>query len=327
MVRITVRRAFAATATTLLLVSVAHADPVPRSNPDTCPTAFDCGALSARLAGADHDYPPALRASARACKMDAQFCEAHASLLIDAGRAHGGDPQRGLAMLEEGCRKNEPSYCSRLARVYDDPRPESGFSRRASDAERVLSAECDHGDSISCGMLANFYEKGCAFHTKHCPPGGTTDKAKALYALEKACRTPDQYAAGYCADLGDKLSRGTLGPTDRPRARTLLEDACTKGYWCNRAIALALEDNDLASAERVASSSCERQRMDLYCDEITRLEPKDPTWARATYTHLCAQPGNGRTKQWACAQEARLGSAAGSQAHPVRQSVPDRSPF
>jgi len=295
----------AAALAVVALVSVGHADPVPRSDPDTCPTAFDCGALSARLAAVDHDYPAALRASARACQMDAMFCNDHATLLVDAGKARGGDPDKGLEMLEASCAKPDTFACSKLSRVYDDPPAASGFRRRPADAERILSSECDGGESVSCGMLAGFYERGCAYHTKNCPPGVAPDKAKAKSTLEKACRTNDEHAAGYCAELGDKLVTGELGPKDRPRGRALLEAACAKGYWCERAVDLALADGDLAAAKRTASAGCQYRPFVDDCGLIEKLEPKDRAWARAEYSKLCASARIPSTKQWACAREAR----------------------
>src|SRR5437868_6572859 len=139
--------------------SSAQANPIAWSPPDTCPDGFTCGALSARLAAHDNDWPGAFRAIQRACAFDSLFCQQYATLLIDAGPARGGNIAKGLTMLEDMCTKDH-DVCSTLARIYDSPPSSSGLTRDSKKAETILTAECARADAMSCLSLGRLYLKG-----------------------------------------------------------------------------------------------------------------------------------------------------------------------
>lgn len=152
----------------LFSVSAAMAEPTAARNPDTCQDAFSCGALSAHLAGAD--YPGAFRAIRRGCEIETRTpieggalfaCEHYAELLISAGTARGGDPAKGVAMLEQMCKarpvasSGSVSPCSTLARECENPpkqRPCGPLFRRACQLSRkkVRRARERHA-TTNCG--------------------------------------------------------------------------------------------------------------------------------------------------------------------------------
>jgi hypothetical protein len=103
---------------------------------------------------------------------------------------------------------------------------------------------------------------------------------------------------------------GTLGRLDRQRGRALLQDACTKGYWCNEAVDLALEDGDVASAEKTADAGCTGVAGWLFCPSVEKIERKDPAWARAEYARVCATARLPSTKRWACEHDTKAHPAA-----------------
>lgn len=223
------------------------------ATPDTCPDPFSCGAMSARLAGKEGDYPGAFRAIRRGCdlekrspkKGDALFaCEQYAQLLVSAGRGRGGDPAEGMAMLEQMC-KDRPattdtsvSPCSSLSRYYRRPPKASGLSPRLDKALAIESAACDHGDALACSVLGDLLLQG--------GPGVSPDAAKARAAFEKGCAGSGSHAAGVCGALGEKVAEGKLGGApDRKAARPFLTKSCDGGYRCDLLIEhLLLEHRD-----------------------------------------------------------------------------------
>jgi len=265
---------------TLFVSASASASPSPAPNPDACASAFSCGALSARLAGRENDYPGAFRAIRRGCdietraprKGDALFaCEQYAELLISAGRARGGDPPRGITMLEEMCQarpattSTSVSPCSALARYYDRPPPASGLPRRTGMAAAIERAACDRGDPLSCSALGDLYLKG--------GPGLPADVGKARAAMEKGCAGNDHYAAGVCGSLGAKVAEGKLGaPPDTAAATPFLTKACARGYRCDLLVGILLragrEDEAVRVFDRPTSFFGSRSEWALrYCRE------------------------------------------------------------
>ena len=244
---------------TLLATSSAIAAPIAKSNPDTCPDAFTCGALSVRLAGNDDDYPGAFRAIRRGCEIetrapipgDALFaCEQYAELLISAGAARGGDPPRGIAMLERMCKaqpsstEGNPSPCGTLAREYDKPPRASGLPRRTDKAAALQSAACDQGDAVACSSLGDMYLKG--------GPGFPADAVKGRAAMDKGCAGSDHYAAGVCGSIGSMLAEGKLGAApDRRAAMPYLNTSCAQGYRCDLYVEFLLRDGRDDEAVRV----------------------------------------------------------------------------
>ncbi len=246
---------------TLLATSSARAEP-PRTrslNPDTCSTAFDCGALSAQLAGKYDDYPRAFRAIRRGCEIetrapipgDALFaCEDYAQLLITAGAARGGDAPRGIAMLEQMCKARpistdgNPSPCSTLARDYEKPPAASGLPRRTDKAAALQSVACDQGDALACSSLGDMYLKG--------GPGFPADPVKGRAAMDKGCAGSDHYAAGVCGSIASMLAEGKLGAApDRRAAMPYLVKSCAQGYRCDLYVEFLLRDGRDDEAVRV----------------------------------------------------------------------------
>ncbi len=241
-------------------VSAAMAQPAAptKSNPDTCRDAFSCGAMSARLAGSENDYPGAFRAIRRGCEIetrapiagDALFaCEQYAELLVSAGSARGGDPAKGIAMLEQMCAarpfsaNGSISPCSTLAREYDKPPRASGLPRRTDRAAVLESAACDQGDAMSCSALGDMYLEG--------GPGFPVDTTKARAAMDKGCAGSDHYAAGVCGSIGSMLAEGKLGAApDRKAAMLYLEKSCAQGSRCDLYVEFLLRDGRDADAIR-----------------------------------------------------------------------------
>ena len=238
---------------------LAMAEPAAKSNPDTCRSAFSCGAMSAHLAGKENDYPGAFRAIRRGCEIetrapiegDALFaCEQYAELLISAGTARGGDPAKGMTMLEQMCRarpvstEGSVSPCSTLAREYDKPPKASGLPRRTDKAAALQSAACDQGDATSCSSLGDMFLKG--------GPGFPADAAKARAAMDKGCAGTDHYAAGVCGSIGSMLAEGKLGGApDRGAAMPYLIKSCAQGYRCDLYVEFLLRDGRDDEAVRV----------------------------------------------------------------------------
>lgn len=259
-------------------------NPPPRPDPDRCASPFDCGALSARLAGREDDYPGAFRAIRRGCDIetrrpnpgDAKFaCEQYAELLVSAGPSRGGDPPRGIAMLEAMCKERpvatstSTSPCSTLAREYDHPPPRSGLPRRADKALALRRAACDRGDSLACDAVGDTYRKGA--------PGVATDLAAARAAYDKGCSGTDSYAAGVCGALASLLVEGKLGaPPDPVAARPYLERSCAHGYRCDLLVDLLLREGKDAEAVRVLERPTsffgrKAEIADRYCREGHRV--------------------------------------------------------
>lgn len=260
----------------LFVAAPALADPIAWSPPASCPDGFTCGALSARLAGHDNDWPGAFVAAKRACDFDALFCEDYAKLHVLAGPQRGGDPQRGLAMLEGMCMKDR-AVCSTVARMYDAPPRESGLARDSAKAERILRDVCAHDDFLSCSTLGKLYLKG--------GPGVSVDPTKARKAYEDGCKGSDHYAAGVCGELADELLKGSFGPPDRRAAAGYLERSCAQGYRCDLAVRVMLDDKDVERAKANALRGCER----FYCAGIKEVGKVDPAWADAKLRELCAR--------------------------------------
>lgn len=243
----------------LFVVSVSSAAPSTKPKPETCASAFSCGAMSAHLAGRQNDYPGAFRAIRRGCEIetraprkgDAKFaCEQYAELLISAGTARGGDPPRGMSMLEEMCKARPTttstsiSPCSALAREYDRPPRASGLPRRTDKAAALERAACDQGDALSCSALGDLYRKG--------GPGLAVDLPKARAAMEKGCSGTDHYAAGVCGSLGSMIVEGKLGAAPDPKAAMpYLTKSCAGGYRCDLLVGILLRDGQEAEAVRV----------------------------------------------------------------------------
>jgi TPR repeat protein len=251
-----------ATLAVFFAASTTMARPAKTNAPDTCDSAFSCGALSARLAGRENDYPGAFRAIRRGCEIeqraprkgDALFaCEQYAMLLISAGTARGGDPAQGLAMLEQMCterpRSSERSVspCAALARTYDRPPQASGLPRRADKAAALRSAACDSGDVLACSSLGEMYLKGA--------PRFPADITKAREAMEKGCRGNGHYAAGVCGSLGSMIAEGKLGAPNPKAAMPYLTKSCAQGYRCDLLVQYLLRDGRDEEALRALDSA------------------------------------------------------------------------
>jgi TPR repeat protein len=253
----------------------ASADPIAWSPPDKCPDGFTCGALSARLAAHDGDWPGAFVAAKRACAFDALFCQDYAQLYVSVSSQHGGDAQKGIAMLEDLCKKDH-TVCTTLARDYDNPPRESGLARDAQKAERIYIQECDGGDFLTCSSLGRLYLK-------------QGDIVKARFAMEKGCAGNDHYAAGVCSTIATELVAGSFGSRDAKGAIPYLEKSCTQGYRCDLGVELLTSGKDmppdLDKAKKMARTSCER----FYCGPMEVIAKKDPAWAKAQLTELCAR--------------------------------------
>jgi len=271
-----------------------------KSDPDRCPDAFSCGALSAHLAGKNIDYPGAFRAIERACRMDELFCEQHATLFISAGPDRGGNPAKGFAMLEALCKKipNTPDArfhpCSTLAREYQHPPKSSGVAPQLRKAEKLLDSNCSAGDWLDCSALGDLYLKG-----------GTdvpADMVKARASYDRGCSGgTDHYSFGVCSTLGDKLHKGVFGEDKKAEALPYLEKSCSRGYRCDLAFEIHTQKNDTAAAKRIARKQCEQAIFD--CDLIAKFETKDRTWAKEQYRQVCQDRGT----KVACQSYERLG--------------------
>jgi TPR repeat protein len=237
----------------------AMAAPPAKRMPDTCRSAFDCGAMSAHLAGKENDYPGAFRAIRRGCEIETRApvdgdslfaCEQYAELLISAGTARGGDPAKGMTMLEQMCKarpvstNGSPSPCGTLAREFNRPPKASGLPRQTDKAATLESAACDQGDAMSCSALGDMYLEG--------GPGFPADGVKARAAMERGCAGSDHYAAGICGSIGSMLAEGKLGGApDRHAAMPYLAKACTQGYRCDLYVEFLLRDGRNDEAVRV----------------------------------------------------------------------------
>jgi TPR repeat protein len=213
----------------------------------------------AHLAGKEDDYPGAFRAIRRGCEIetrapiagDALFaCEQYAELLISAGTARGGDPAKGVAMLEQMCKarpvstSGDVSPCSTLAREYDKPPKASGLPRRTDKAAALQSAACDQGDAMACSALGDMLLVG--------GPGFPADAVKARAAMDRACAGTDHYAAGVCGSIGSMLAEGKLGGApDRTAAMPYLSRSCAQGYRCDLYVEFLLRDGRDAEAVSV----------------------------------------------------------------------------
>jgi len=258
--------------------------------PETCKTAFSCGALGA----GSLDKRAGLRALKRGCDIettspipgDSLFaCEQYASILINAGAENGGDAARGLSMLEAQCKARPvitpgvPSPCNTLARTYDRPPRASGLPRKTDKAAALRAAGCDVGDSLECSALGDLYLNG--------GPGFPVDVAKGRAAYDKGCGSGDTYAAGVCGELASKLLKGQMGgPPDRAGAMPLLQKSCSQGYRCDLYIELLLQDH--RDAEAVA-----------IFDNPRSLAPMRDEWGekycREGYTVMCNRPKSRRS--------------------------------
>jgi TPR repeat protein len=237
----------------------AKAAPRAKSTPDTCRSAYDCGAMSAHLAGAENDYPGAFRAIRRGCEIETRApvegdslfaCEQYAQLLVNAGTARGGDPAKGIMMLEQMCKarpvstNGSPSPCSTLAREYDRPPKASGLPRQTDKAAALENAACDQGDAMSCSALGDMLLKG--------GPGVPADAVKARAAMDRGCAGSDHYAAGICGSIGSMLAEGKLGGApDRQAAMPYLAKSCAQGYRCDLYVEFLLRDGREDEAVRV----------------------------------------------------------------------------
>lgn len=255
----------------VLLLAPAASGDVGRT-PETCPDAFSCGALSARLGGRESDYAGSFKAGKRACALDPMFCEAYAQLFVSIAPRNGGDAARGIKMLDALCKKGDTNACSTLARDYSRPPRGSGLAPDLAKAEKMYDADCNKGDSLACSAQGDILLK--------------TDPSRALEKFDKGCNGTDTYALGVCGTIADKLSKGELGgKPDRKAALGYLRRSCPGGYRCDLGVRLALEENDVASAKTFGRKGCE----DRYCEVMAPLEKRDPAWAKQQYTELCAK--------------------------------------
>lgn len=224
-----------------------------------------CGAIGASF----KEEPAALRSRGRAlaalhvaCEQDdsAPACEAQGALAEQPGE-YVAVPVCGAGDFKacrDACSKDKASApCVELgvALLYG-----TGVRRRSADAAALFGEACRAGSARGCSMsalvhagnhedlrserlAASDFEKACAMgEASGCVNralmdieglGTYRDEETGAKALDTACApgTPATGGVGLaCAQLSVLTKKGVGVPADATRARTLLEQACAKGF-------------------------------------------------------------------------------------------------
>lgn len=245
---------------------------------------FSCFAAATQYrhgCGVEHDRAAEERLYGAACRLGSRVgCELEATAISD----HGGDPNRGLALLEATCNRGYAPACGHLGvLLWTSKRDKSVVVRGVGLIERA----CMSGGTAAhyCSRLGTVVGES-QDHDRF-------EKVRTL--MLKAC------ASGYldsCHVLGIALEDGTLGVSDAVEAGRLQATACARGYLmaCNALGYMCAKGNgtpkDTAAAYNLFAHACKEGFIPA-CDSVAEAIEKgwgvdvDPVKALEFYEYAC----------------------------------------
>lgn len=173
-------------------------------------------ALTARGPAPTTELPKILALLERACAGGiVSSCKEGAAMYKNG---EGAAPNAGKAvdLLKLACDAQDPPACTLVAIALQRG---EGVPQDLSEAARLFAVACSgaNGTGVACVLLALAYENGA---------GVTKDLNAALAIYEKGCAARDQEI---CGALGGFLMEAPQPVGDKPRGRSLSEQACKLG--------------------------------------------------------------------------------------------------